>query len=610
MKFVECVAAIGSQIIPAQDAHANFAPSLEDNSKPCAFGLAAILLEKNRRFCRIIVTEWQLYKIRASISSIGKLATSIPILEPRPTASGSQRCNDPGKPKLMPAKEKKARSPVACSRLSMLQSRFPSIRLRPGYRYLPLPWARREAEGASEFMAIEQVDAYLEAHRGDFEEQLKALLRIPSVSAQPDHNADTRRAAELVLNDLRAMGVNAELIDFPKGHPIIYGERLDAPGKPTLLVYGHYDVQPAEPLEPWLSPPFEPTVRDGNLYARGATDDKGQMFTHLKAAEAWLKTLGKLPVNVKFVIEGEEEVGGANLEAYVAENKQKLACDFAVISDTSQFARGMPAITYGLKGLAYFEILVKGANRDLHSGTFGGGVANPCNALATILASLKDANGRIQIDGFYDPVRPLEDWERAEFAKLPFDEEAFRVDLEVPSLEGEAGYTTLERRWARPTCDVNGLYGGYAGPGPKTVLPCKAGAKVSFRLVSDQDPKTVARQLKEHLAKVCPPGVTYELIEHHGAPAVLVEPKGNPGVAAAVKAIEAGFGTSPVFIREGGSIPVVGLIKENLGVDTLLLGWGQNDDNLHGPNEKFSLADFHRGIKASAHLLAELAKVS
>src|SRR5262245_50259284 len=268
-------------------------------------------------------------------------------------------------------------------------------------------------------MASAQVNAYLESHRDAFEEQLKALLRIPSVSAQPDHIADTRRAAEFVRDDLRAMGVPADLVEFPKGHPIVYGERLDAPGKPTLLVYGHYDVQPAEPLEPWLSPPFEPTVRDGNLYARGATDDKGQMFTHLKAAEAWLKSTGKLPVNVKFLIEGEEEIGGINLESYVAENKGRLACDYAVISDCSQFAPGMPAITYGLKGLAYFEIHVQGANRDLHSGTYGGAVANPLNALAALLASLKGSDGRVQIDGFYDAVKPLEDWERAAFAKLP-----------------------------------------------------------------------------------------------------------------------------------------------------------------------------------------------
>lgn len=456
-------------------------------------------------------------------------------------------------------------------------------------------------------MSIDRVDAYLDAHRQDFEEQLKALIRIPSVSAQPDHNADTRRAAEFVRDDLRNMGVPADLVEFAKGHPVVYGERLDAPGKPTLLIYGHYDVQPPEPLEPWDQPdPFEPVVRDGNLYARGATDDKGQMFTHLKAAEAWLKTAGKLPINVKFLIEGEEEVGGANLEAYVAEQARKLACDYAVISDTSQFAPGMPAITYGLKGLAYFELRVQGADRDLHSGTYGGAVQNPLNALATILSSLKDADGRIAVPGFYDAVKPLEDWERAEFAKLPFSEADFQADLKVKALFGESGYTTLERKWARPTCDVNGVWGGYSGPGPKTVLPCKAGAKFSFRLVPDQDNKKLGELVREHIRQVCPPGVTWELEEMHGAPAVLVEVKGSRGVAAAVKAVEAGFGRPPVFIREGGSIPVVGLLKKHLGVDTLLLGWGQNDDNLHGPNEKFSLADFHRGIKASAHLMGEL----
>ncbi|SIO58737.1 Acetylornithine deacetylase/Succinyl-diaminopimelate desuccinylase [Singulisphaera sp. GP187] len=455
-------------------------------------------------------------------------------------------------------------------------------------------------------MAIDRVDAYIDAHRADFVEQLKALIRIPSVSAQPDHNADTHRAAEFIRDDLAAMGLQAELI-ATKGHPIVFAQNPPRPGLPTLLIYGHYDVQPPEPLEPWISPPFEPTERDGNLYARGATDDKGQMFTHLKAAEAWLKGAGELPLNVKFLIEGEEEVGGANLEQFVADNQTKLACDYAVISDSSQFAPGMPAITYGLKGLAYFEILVQGARVDLHSGTFGGAVANPCNALAEILASLKGSDGKIQLPGFYDSVKPLEDWERAEFAKLPFSEAEFQASTGVPSLEGESGYTTLERKWARPTCDVNGIYGGYQGPGPKTVLPCKAGAKFSFRLVPDQDPATVAEQLRAHLKAVCPPGVTYELIVHHGAPAVLVGVD-SPGVRAAVRAVEVGFGKAPVFIREGGSIPVVGLLKDQLGVDTLLLGWGQNDDNLHGPNEKFSLADFQNGIKASAHLFEELVK--
>src|SRR3954447_16651034 len=361
-------------------------------------------------------------------------------------------------------------------------------------------------------MAIDRVDAYLEAHRGKFEEQLKALLRIPSISAQPAHDADTRRAAEFIRDDLREIGFAARLIATP-GHPIVYAERHAAPGKPTLLVYGHYDVQPPEPLGPWTSPPFEPTVRDGNLYARGATDDKGQMFTHLKAAEGWLKTVGRLPLNVKILIEGEEEVGGANLESFVAENHARLACDYAVISDSSQFARDMPAITYGLKGLAYFEVIVRGAKVDLHSGTFGGAVANPCNALAVILASLKGPDGRIQVPGFYDPVRPLEDWERAEFAKLPFSEAEFQASLGVPSLEGEFGYSSLERKWARPTCDVNGLYGGYQGPGPKTVLPGMAGAKLSFRLVPDQDPKQVLTQFRAHVAKHTPQGVTAEVIE-------------------------------------------------------------------------------------------------
>ncbi len=457
-------------------------------------------------------------------------------------------------------------------------------------------------------MAIDRVDAYLVAHAADFEDQLKALLRIPSISAQPDHDADTRRSAEFLRDDLRRIGLESvELIEFPQGHPLLYAEGPQVAGRPTVLIYGHYDVQPPEPLEPWHTAPFEPTVVGGNLVARGATDDKGQMFTHLKAAEAWLQAGGGLPINVKFLIEGEEEVGGANLAEYVAAHRDRLACDYAVISDTSQFAPGIPAITYGLKGMAYFELIVHGAKSDLHSGMFGGTVANPLNALATILASLKGPDGRVQIDGFYDSVRPLETWERAEFAKLPFSEADFLAKVGSSSLEGEAGYTTLERRWARPTCDVHGLFGGYSGPGPKTVLPRMAGAKLSFRLVPHQDPEQVAKQFRSHVARVTPPGVTVEVIEHHGAPAVLVSVD-SPGVRAASRAIEAGFGKPPILMREGGSIPVVGLFKEHLGVDTLLLGWGQDDDNLHGPNEKFSLADFHRGIKASAHLLLELAR--
>ena len=456
---------------------------------------------------------------------------------------------------------------------------------------------------------VSDVEAFLESHRAAFEAQLMELLRIPSVSAQPERAADTRRAAEFVRDDLRAMGVPAELIEFPSGHPIVYGERLDAPGKPTLLIYGHYDVQPADRVrDGWRTEPFEPVVANGNVYARGATDDKGQMLTHLKAAEAWLKTVGKLPVNVKFLIEGEEEVGGANLEAFVAANTAKLACDYAVISDTSQFAPGKPAICYGLKGLAYFELRVRGANRDLHSGTYGGAVQNPLNALCAILNSIKGPDGRVQIEGFYDRVKPLEPWEREEFARLPFSEGEFAEELGGDVLAGEEGYTTLERKGGRPTFDIHGLWGGYSGPGPKTVLPCQAGAKFSFRLVPDQDHKEIGRLVRKYIKKICPSGVSWELEEMHGAPAVLVTVKGSPGVDAAVSAITTAFGTAPLFIREGGSIPVVGLIKTHLNVDTLLLGWGQNDDNLHGPDEKFCLADFHRGIRASAHLLAELGK--
>ena len=463
-------------------------------------------------------------------------------------------------------------------------------------------------ESGGRRMTIERVEAYIESHRGEFLERLKELIRIPSVSAQPAHNADTRRAAEFVAADLRRSGLTVEVIETP-GHPLVYAEGPARPGKPTLLVYGHYDVQPAEPLEPWLSPPFEPTERDGNLYARGATDDKGQMYTHCKAAEAWTAAGGGLPLNVKFLIEGEEEFGGANLEAFVAANRPKLACDFAVISDSSQFAPGIPAITYGLKGIAYFEMTVRGANRDLHSGTFGGAVANPLNALATILASLKGPDGKVAIEGFYDDVKPLADWERAEFAALPFSDDEFRRDLGVDTLAGEAGYTTLERKWARPTCDVHGLYGGYQGPGGKTVLPCFGGAKLSFRLVPDQDPAVIARLLRAHVARVAPPGVAVEINEYNSAPAVLVDAQGNKGIEAARRAVETAFGARPILIREGGTIPVVGLIKKELGVDTLLLGWGQNDDNLHGPNEKFSLDAFYRGIRASARLFDELSRI-
>jgi succinyl-diaminopimelate desuccinylase len=366
-------------------------------------------------------------------------------------------------------------------------------------------------------------------------------------------------------------------------------------------VYGHYDVQPPDPLNEWISPPFEPTVRDGNIYARGATDDKGQMLTHIKGTEAWIKTKGSLPIQVKFLIEGEEEVGSSAICEYLGKARDKLACDVIVISDSSQFAPGQPAITYGLRGIAYFELRVTGPKQDLHSGTFGGGVVNPVNALTRILAGLIDERGKIQIPGFYDDVVPLDDRERQQFAALPFDEKRFIEQLGVDAVNGEQGFTTLERRWARPTFDINGIWGGYQGEGSKTILPSRAAAKFSFRLVPNQQPEKIAAALQKRIAALCPRGVRFELIDMHGCVGSLAS-FDSPYMKAAVKAIEEGFGRAPVFIREGGSIPIVTEFKRNLGAEALLLGWGLDDDNTHSPNEKFCVADFHRGIHASAAL--------
>ncbi len=454
---------------------------------------------------------------------------------------------------------------------------------------------------------MDEVDSYLTEHGPAFEEALCELLRIPSVSADSRHKADVRRAAEWVLERLRGAGFSAEMHETP-GHPIVTAERHDAPGKPTVLVYGHYDVQPPDPLDEWISPPFEPTRRDGNLYARGATDDKGQVLTHLFSVTAWLATVGTLPVNVKFLIEGEEEVGSAHLEEFIAQHRQQLACDVIVISDSSQFGPGQPAITYGLKGIAYYELRLTGPRQDLHSGTFGGAVTNPANALVQMLAALRDERGRVRVPGFYDRVQPLTDQERGEWASLGFDEAEFRAQVGVDATTGEEGYSTLERKWGRPTCDINGLWSGYQGEGAKTVLPARAGAKFSFRLVPKQDPAEITDSLRAYLAGLCPPGIRMELIAFHGAPGVVV-PLDSPYMSAASRAIEHGFGTAPKRIREGGSIPVVGTFRELLGVDTLLLGWGLNDDNTHSPNEKFCLADFHRGIKSSAALWREIAVV-
>lgn len=449
------------------------------------------------------------------------------------------------------------------------------------------------------------IDEYLSEHADRFEDELCQWLRIPSVSADSKYKKDVHNAGEWLATQFHDLGFSTQLVET-EGFPVVYAESEPVPGAPTVLVYGHYDVQPPDPLNEWVSPPFEPTKREGNVYARGATDDKGQLFTHVKSAEAWVRSQGKLPVQLKFVVEGEEEVGSENLGPFLKQHGSQLKSNLVVISDTSQFGPGQPAITYGLRGIAYYELRLKGPKQDLHSGTFGGAVTNPATTAARLLASLVDAEGRIQVPGFYEDVLELDENERRQFAELPFDEAGFEKQLGIAGTSGEKGYTNLERRWARPSYDVCGLDSGYQGEGAKTVIPAKATAKFSFRLVPKQDPQKITQTLRGYLEKQLPPGITMELIDFHGAAGVVV-PLDSPYVAAAARAIEHGFGTAPVNIREGGSIPVVSTFHDELGVDTLLLGWGLNDDNTHSPNEKFNLADFHRGIRSSARLWQELA---
>jgi len=451
------------------------------------------------------------------------------------------------------------------------------------------------------------LDAYLTDNKSRFEEELFELLRIPSVSADPDFAADVRKAGDWVADKFRELGFETEVIET-EGFPLIYAESPALPDKPTALVYGHYDVQPPDPLDEWKSPPFEPTIRDGDIYARGATDDKGQMYTHIKGVEAWIKEHGELPINVKFLVEGEEEVGSENLEKFLAANANKLACDCVVISDTSQYGPGQPAITYGLRGIVAFEVVFRGPMQDLHSGSFGGAVTNPANALCRVMAAMHDNKGRITLPTFYDDIVELSEEEREQLAALPYDEAKFMEQLGVEGISGETGFSSLEQRWTRPTLDINGLTSGYQKPGPKTIVPAWARCKFSCRLVPNQEPEKITAAVKSFLETHCPPGIKLEFKSVHGAPGVLIDPA-SPYITAAAKAIERGFGNRPVLIREGGSIPIVTHFQQMLGVDTLLLGWGLNDDNTHSPNEKFNLADFHRGIKASACLWEELSQL-
>ncbi|MDQ3488035.1 MAG: dipeptidase [Acidobacteriota bacterium] len=450
---------------------------------------------------------------------------------------------------------------------------------------------------------------FINTNRDRYLEELKEYLAIPSISALPEHAADVRRCAEWTAAEMTRIGMQNVRLEETPGHPIVYGDWLGAEGAPTILFYGHYDVQPVDPLELWESPPFEATIRDGEIYARGSADDKGQVFMHFKAIEAHMKQNGKLPVNMKIILEGEEEVGSANLDHYIKDNKDALGADVVVISDSPMFDRGIPSICYGLRGLVYFQIDLRGTKSDLHSGSFGGAVANPNMVLAQILSQMKDKGGRIRIPGFYDEVKELREEERAEWKKLPFNETRYRKELGAPKLFGESGYSTLERVWARPTFEVNGIHGGFTGDGAKTVIPAVAMAKVSMRLVPNQDPNKIAELFESYVRKIAPKTVEVKVTRMHGGKPWMTE-FDNPFVQAAGRAIEKGFGKTPVFNREGGSIPVVATFQEILGLPSVLFGVGLPDENAHAPNEKLDLNNFHGGVIASAYLYDEVAGIN
>jgi acetylornithine deacetylase/succinyl-diaminopimelate desuccinylase-like protein len=436
-----------------------------------------------------------------------------------------------------------------------------------------------------------------------FLEELKALLRIPSISTDPDHAADTRHAAEVLQTELKRIGLENVKIIETAGHPLVYGDWLHADGKPTALLYGHYDVQPPDPLDEWLSPPFEPTERNGNLYARGAVDDKGQMYMHIKALESLLATDGKLPLNVRVILEGEEEVGGEGIATYVASRPPELQADFVLISDTEMFAPGLPTLCVGLRGMIYTEIEVRGAKSDLHSGMYGGAAPNPFVALCQIVAKLKDESGQILIPGLYDNILPPSEEELEAWKSLPFDEEEYRNnEVGASALVGEPGYTVLERTWARPTLDVHGMPGGFIGVGAKTVIPAKATAKVSIRLVPNLTPTDTFAKYRDYVEHIAPPGVTVDIrLIHSGDPCLISVD--NPYIRAATVALREVWGKDTVFIRSGGSIPIVGDFAKHLNLPSVMMGFGLPDDNLHAPNEKFLIANFYQGIESIIRFL-------
>lgn len=454
---------------------------------------------------------------------------------------------------------------------------------------------------------MQEVISYIKSNQENYIKELKEFLSIPSISTLPENKGDIKKCAEFVADKLKAAGMSRVKVNKTEGHPIVYGEWLGAPGKPTILIYGHYDVQPVDPIELWKSDPFKPEIRQGKIWARGATDDKGQMYMHIKSVEAFFKTVGSLPLNVKFLIEGEEEVGSESLETFIKNNIELLKCDSVLISDTALFEAGVPTLTYGLRGLSYLEVEVSGPKRDLHSGTFGGAVGNPVNILADMISKLHDKKGRVTIPHFYDDVLKLTKRERENFKALNFSEKKFAKELGVAELQGESGYSALERTWVRPTLDCNGINGGFTGEGAKTIIPSKAMAKISMRLVPNQDPKKVAKQFTKHIKSLAPKSVKITVKDLHGAVPVIT-PLKNPATVAAAKAMEKAFGKKIVYMREGGSVPIVAVFANKLKAPAVLMGLGLNNENLHSPNEHFSLKHFKLGIISSAYFMHEYSK--
>jgi acetylornithine deacetylase/succinyl-diaminopimelate desuccinylase-like protein len=455
---------------------------------------------------------------------------------------------------------------------------------------------------------MKEVIAFIDLHRQRFVDDLIDWVRVPSVSSDPARALDVRASAEHLAAHLANLGADRAEVWTTAGHPAVFAEWARSAGAPTLLVYGHHDVQPVDPLAEWISPPFEPSVRAGRLWGRGVVDDKGQVYIHAKAIESFIRTVGSLPINLKMIVEGEEEIGSQNLDGLLRDRARDLIADFVCVSDTAMFGRGIPSLCVGLRGLAYLEVFVEGPTSDLHSGSFGGAIANPINALARMLASLHDDDGRVAVPGFYDTVVPLTSRERDEIARLPFDESEWLASTGAPALRGEAGYSTLERIWARPTVDCSGIGGGFQGEGAKTIIPARARAKIGCRLVPNQEPEDIAHKLASHLIRVAPAGVRVRVEYLHGGRPYLAETN-HPVYEVAKRAFSRAFGKPTVFMREGGSIPFVRTIADATNKPCLLMGFGQPDENAHAPNEWLDLDNYHLGIKSAAYLYDEIGRM-